>query len=405
MPKVSQGVTTCVVGNCGISLAPLVDVDPPPPLNLLGAREAFRFPTMAAYAAAVEAVRPAVNVAALVGHGTLRVATMDDPYRPARPDEQQRMAALADEAMRAGAVGLSSGVAYAPGAAADADELAMLASVVAQHGGVYTAHIRNEAERMAEALDEAFSAARRARARLIVSHFKCAMPPSWGRSRERLAQLDAARRVQDVGLDVYPYPASSTILRRDYLGRGVRVLVTFSEPHPEMTGRTLSDIATSWAVDEATAMDRLQPGGGVYFMMSEEDVRTVIAHPESMIGSDGLPHDVHPHPRLWGTFPRVLGRYVRDERVLSLEAAVHKMTGHSASRFNLADRGVLRAGAHADLTLFDAATVADRATFERPVQPAAGIAAVFVNGRLAFDGATSRGRNGRFLHGSGMSSG
>jgi N-acyl-D-aspartate/D-glutamate deacylase len=124
-----------------------------------------------------------------------------------------------------------------------------------------------------------------------------------------------------------------------------------------------------------------------------------------MIGSDGLPHDVHPHPRLWGTFPRVLGRYVRDERVLSLEAAVHKMTGHSASRFNLADRGVLRAGAHADLTLFDAATVADRATFERPVQPAAGIAAVFVNGRLAFDGATSRGRNGRFLHGSGMSSG
>ncbi len=396
-PKLSQGVTTCVVGNCGISLAPLVCDRPPPPLNLLGSAEAFRFATMRAYAAAVDTTAPAVNVAALVGHGTLRVATMPDPYRPATPPERARMIELAQEALTAGAIGLSSGVAYAPGAAADVDELATLAGLTAKHGGVYTAHIRNEADQMPEALEEAFASARRAGVRLIVSHFKCAMPANWGTSGQRLAALDRARAEQDIGLDVYPYPASSTILREDYLGRGIRALVTFSRPYPAATGRYLADLAAEWGVDEPAAMARLQPGGAVYFMMSEEDVRRILRHPESMVGSDGLPHDVHPHPRLWGTFPRVLGHYARDSRLFPLETAVRKMTGLSAERFNLVDRGLVRPGAFADLTLFDPDTVIDCATFEAPTRPAAGIALVFVNGQPAWAAGAPRGRHGRFL--------
>jgi len=396
-PKLSQGVTTCVVGNCGISLAPLVSDRPPPPLNLLGGAEAFRFATMRDYAAALQATAPAVNVAALVGHATLRVATMTDPYRPATAPERARMATLAAQALAEGAIGLSSGVAYAPGAAADVDELAALAGLSARHGGVYTAHIRNEAEQMPAALQEALTTARRAGARLIISHFKCAMPANWGTSAQRLALIDRARVDQDVGLDVYPYAASSTILREDYLGRGVRVLVTFSDPHPEATGRYLADLAAEWGVDEPTAMARLQPGGAVYFMMREDDVQRILCHPDSMVGSDGLPHDAHPHPRLWGTFPRVLGHYARDAGLLSLEAAVRKMTGLSAERFNLVDRGVVRPGAFADLALFDPDSVIDRATFAAPTRPAAGIELVFVNGQPAWTAGVPRGRHGRFL--------
>lgn len=397
-PKITQGVTTVVVGNCGLSLAPLVTGTPPPPLNLLG-NGAFRFATMRAYAEAVDAAPPALNVAALVGHATLRVNTMDDPYRPATAVERSAMATLAAEAMDAGAIGLSSGVAYAPGAAADVDELAALAGLVATSGGLYTAHIRDEADAAAAALDEAFTAARRAGARLIVSHFKCSMPSTWGTSIERLALFDDAARRQDLGFDVYPYAAASTILRHDYIGRGIRVLVTFSEPHPEVMGQYVDDLAIRWGITEREVVDRLQPGGAVYFMMDEEDVRRILSHPRAMVGSDGLPHDVHPHPRLWGTFPRVLGHYSRDQGLFSMEDAVHRMTGLTAERFGLADRGVLKAGAFADLTLFDPETIIDRATFSEPRRRAAGIVAVFVNGTPAFDGENGKviSHSGRFL--------
>jgi N-acyl-D-amino-acid deacylase len=382
LPKVSQGVTTVIVGNCGISLAPLVRTNVPPPLNLLGAD--YSCASMADYVRAVESTVPAVNVAALVGHSTLRVATMDDPYRPATRDEQARMAALLREGMDAGAIGLSSGVFYATGSAADVDELTLLARIAGEHGGIYTTHIRQEMDAVIASLDEAFATARGGKVPLVVSHHKCAGPANWGRTVETLAHIDAARATQPIGLDAYPYVAGSTVLRADLVSGDIDILVTWSTPHPEMSARYLADIAGEWGCTQQEACERLQPGGACYFQMREDDVRRVLAYPPTMIGSDGLPHDAHPHPRLWGAFARVLGHYARDVGLFPLETAVHKMTGLSARRFGLQSRGELREGFHADITVFDPHTIEDAATFEAPKQVARGIECVIVNGVPAY---------------------
>ena len=398
LPKISQGVTTVVVGNCGISLAPLVHADVPPPLNLLGGGNKYIYPTMAAYITAVAQARPAVNVAALVGHSTLRVATMDDPYRPATPAQQARMVELLREGMEAGATGLSSGVFYATGAAADVDELSLLAGIAGDGGGVYTTHIRDEHERVLDSLDEAFATGRRGKVPVIVSHHKCAGPSNWGRTVQTLAHFDAARKHQPIGLDMYPYIAGSTVLRREMVDGIIDILITWSTPHPEMAARMLADIAVEWGCSQQEACDRLQPGGACYFQMAEEDVQRVLKYPATMIGSDGLPHDQHPHPRLWGTFPRVLGHYCRELGLFSLETAVHKMSGLSARRFRLDDRGEIRLGAYADVVVFDAATVMDVATFKQPKQVSQGIECVLVNGVIAYrSGNVTAERSGRFL--------
>ncbi len=398
LPKISQGVTTVVIGNCGISLAPLVHANVPPPLNLLGGADKYVYLTMAAYVAAVDAARPAVNVVALVGHSTLRVATMDDPYRPATSQEQARMVELLQEGLAAGAAGLSSGVFYATGAAADIDELALLAGVAGAAGGVYTTHIRQEMDKVIDSLDEAFATGRRGKVPVIVSHHKCAGPRNWGRTIETLAHIDAARRHQPIGLDCYPYVAGSTVLRREMVDGVIEILITWSTPHPEMAARRLADIAAEWGCSQQAACERLQPGGACYFQMREDDVQRVLCYPVTMIGSDGLPHDQHPHPRLWGTFPRVLGHYSRELGLFSLETAVHKMTGLSARQFQLVDRGEIRVGAFADLVVFDAATVEDKATFEQPKALSAGIVRVFVNGEPAYRGDDGQvQRHGRFL--------
>jgi N-acyl-D-amino-acid deacylase len=398
LPKVTQGVTTVIVGNCGISLAPLVHANVPPPLNLLGGTDKYIYSTMAAYVAAVRSAQPAVNVAALVGHSTLRVATMDDPYRVATSAEQAKMVALLREGMAAGAIGLSSGVFYATGAAADVDELALLAGVAGEAGGIYTTHIRNEMNDIFAALDEAFTAARRGNVPVVISHHKCAGPQNWGRTVQTLAHIDAARAQQPIGLDVYPYVAGSTVLRADLIDGIIDVVVTSSEPHPEMAARHLADIAAEWNCTQHEACERLQPGGACYFQMREDDVQRVLRYPATMIGSDGLPHDRHPHPRLWGTFPRVLGHYSRDLALFPLETAVHKMTGLSARRFNLQQRGELRPGWFADVCLFDPATVKDVATFEQPQAISRGIDHVLVNGAIAVQrGHAGPDRAGRFL--------
>jgi len=398
LPKITQGVTTVVVGNCGISLAPLVHADVPPPLNLLGGTDKYVHPTMAAYVAAVDRAGPAVNVAALVGHSTLRVAAMADPYRAASAAEHATMAALLRESLRAGAIGLSSGVFYATGAAADVDELALLAGIAGEAGGIYTTHIRNEMNDILAALDEAFATARRGRVPLVVSHHKCAGPQNWGRSAETLAQIDAARAGQPVGLDAYPYVAGSTVLRTDLVDGVIDVIITWSGPHPDMATRHLADIAAEWGCTQQEACERLQPGGACYFQMREDDVQRVLRHPATMIGSDGLPHDRHPHPRLWGTFPRVLGHYARDLRLFPLEVAVHKMTGLSARRFDLRQRGELRVGWFADVCIFDPATIADIATFDEPHAISRGIDHVLVNGATALRrGKPCPDRAGRFL--------
>ncbi len=383
LPKLSQGITTVITGNCGISLAPYRTERALPPLTLLGP-DAFRYASMAAYRAAVGEVQPALNVAALVGHTTLRFVAMDDLTRAATADERTHLAALLQECMDQGALGLSSGLFYKEAFAAPADEVTDLARVAARAGGVYATHLRSEMQAIIEALLEAGDCAFEAGLPLVISHHKCAGPAQWGRTRETLPLIDQLAQRQDIAMDVYPYVAGSTVLREDLVDGVIDVLLTWSDPHPELGGRMLAEIAAEWGVDQKAAARRLMPGGACYFQMREDDVERVIAHPRSMIGSDGLPHDRHPHPRLWGAFPRVLARYWRGRGLFTLEQAIHKMTGLSARQFRIAERGLLRAGTHADVVVFDPQRITDVASFEQPEQLSVGVESVFVNGALAY---------------------
>jgi N-acyl-D-amino-acid deacylase len=288
--------------------------------------------------------------------------------------------------MLEGAHGLSSGLFYEQAFAAPAEEVTGLARIVARHGGVYATHLRSEMAAIVEAIHEAGDTAFGAGAPLVISHHKCAGPANWGRTNETLPLIDALAQRQDIALDVYPYVAGSTVLREDLVDGVIDILITWSDPHPAVTGRMLADIAHDWGVDQKEACRRLQPGGACYFQMKEEDVERVIAHPRTMIGSDGLPHDRHPHPRLWGAFPRVFARYWRERGLFTLEQAVHKMTGMTARNLRIADRGLLRVGAMADVVVFDPETIADTATYDKPHGVSLGVERVFVNGVLAYRG-------------------
>ncbi|MEJ7137500.1 N-acyl-D-amino-acid deacylase family protein [Amphibiibacter pelophylacis] len=401
-PKLSQGVTTVITGNCGLSLAPwqapLDPPQPPAPLTLLGASADFVYDRFADYARAVDAAQPALNVASLVGHATLRLRCMADTARAATPDELDAMRAVLRESLQAGALGLSSGVFYAPARAAGHDELVPLLRDVAQHGGLYTSHIRDEYAGVLDALNEACDAGEAALVPVLLSHHKCAGPANWGRTVETLALVAERQRRHPVRLDAYPYPAGSTVLDPDYVDGVIRIMISWSTAHPEMAGRDLADIAVLWGVDQKEAARRLMPAGAVYFQMREDDVRRVLSFPHTMIGSDGLPHDQHPHPRLWGTFTRVLGHYSRDEGLFHLAEAVRRMTSLPADTFGLSGRGRIRPGLAADLVAFDPDTVRDRATFEQPCLPSEGIAHVWVAGvQAVHDGQATGARAGRWL--------
>jgi N-acyl-D-amino-acid deacylase len=400
-PKISQGVTTVVVGNCGISLAPArFTGDPPPPMNLLGGARVYEFSTFSAYAAAVAKVRPSVNVAALVGHSALRLATMTDVRRKAAPAELTAMLEHVDEAMANGAVGFSTGLFYPPNAAADIDEVSRIAARFAEKGGIYATHMRDEFDHVLDSIDETLETATRSRIPLVISHHKCAGPRNWGRTRETLPKLEEAAAVHPVNLDVYPYDAGSTNLRADLVTDEYRIMITWSRPHPEMKGRDLVSIAAEWNCDLLAATRRLDPAGAIYFQMDEADVRRVMSSDLAMIGSDGLPHDSHPHPRLWGTFPRVLGRYSRELGLFSMGAAIRKMTGLPAQVFRLKDRGRLLPRHFADLVVFDPKTIIDRATYDSPTEPAVGVKQVYVNGRRSFiEGRDASARSGRLIGG------
>jgi len=344
--KVSQGVTTVVTGNCGISIAPLTGREPVPPLNLLGEGDKWTFPDFDAYAETMDRSPSAVNSVMLTGHSTLRVGTMDQLDRAATPAEIDAMVETLGKTLSSGCVGLSTGLAYG----------------------------------------------RDANVATVISHHKVCGRDNWGDTRESLKLIADARQHQTIDCDVYPYTASSFVHRAD------RVMITWSKSHPEFNTRDLDDVASEMGCDVATAIERLQPAGAIYFQMSDEDLERVLKFEGAMIGSDGLPHDEHPHPRLWGTFPKVVGHYARDRGLFSVEEAVHRMTGKTASVFGLTDRGLIRPGAFADLVLFNADTIIDRANYESPEQPSEGIHQVYVNGQTVYDGGRSTdSRPGRLL--------
>ncbi len=397
--KVSQGVTTVVTGNCGISIAPVsISQRPPAPLDLIGEEPAAFFDSFADYFNALTATPPAVNVVAQVGHSSLRVMAMSDLDRPATPAEIDLMQSSLRQALADGAAGLSTGLAYRPAQAAPTDEIEALAAVVAEFDGFHSTHMRDEGEGVMASLAETFQIGRTARLPVIISHHKCAGIPNHGQSRHTLKAIERARENQPVALDCYPYVASSTVLDPVRVAEASRTVIAWSTTLPEHAGEDIADIADALSLSIAQTISALQPAGAIYFNMDEDDVRRILSFPATMIGSDGLPHDEFPHPRLWGTFPRVLGHYSRDVGLFPLEEAVRKMTSLTAAAFGIQDRGVIAEDAYADLVLFDAHTIIDSATFENPARPAAGIKQVFVNGSRVWElGNPTEARPGRGL--------
>lgn len=414
--KTLQGVTTDIVGNCGMGISPRRTAMPFFGPWSPGLAERAPWEGYAGYLAMLDAEPPSLNVGVLVGHGTVRASVLG--FHDAQPSaaELDAMKALVREGMDAGALGLSTGLIYEPGRYATTEEVAALA--VEARDGIYATHMRNEGERLLEAVAEAIRIGEETGIRVQISHHKASGRASWGRVTESLAMIDAARaRGVDVALDQYPYTAGSTslyaVIQNGSLdgttagGLGElapeNVLVASAAEHPAWEGRHLGQIATELGMpprDAADAIVTATNGSALVVLesMSEDDVQTVMVHPCTMIGSDGIPAPGKPHPRLWGTFPRVLGRYVRDLGVLTLAEAIRRMTSLPCETFGLADRGVIRHGAFADLVLFDPVTIADVGTYEDPARPPIGIAAVIVNGTVvANEGEHTGARPGRAL--------
>ncbi len=401
-PKVSQGVTTVIAGNCGISLAPMPRAIPQPvtpPLNLLDDQGGwFRFPTFAAYVEELRGKPAATNCALLVGHTTLRVAILDDLERPASAAQIVRMRALVSEALEAGAIGVSTGLFYEPAIAAPTEEVIETCRPLKDVDGLYCTHMRDEADGVIDSLTETFRIGREVGVAVVISHLKVVGEANRGRSAEALSFIEKNMATQSICMDCYPYTAGSTVLSADRAASSSRVIVSWSKALPEYAGQDLDAIARKMGVSEEEAIRRLLPAGGIYFRLDESDVQRILRHGKTMIGSDGLPHDASPHPRLWGAFPRVLGHYCRELGLFSLETSVHKMTGLTARNFGLRDRGVVKEGAYADLTLFDADKVDEAATYAAPIAPARGIDAVIVNGAVVWrDGRPTGARPGRVL--------
>lgn len=273
-----------------------------------------------------------------------------------------------------------------------------LAKIAGRFGRVYTTHLRNEYDEIGEALDEAFFIGEAADLPVVVSHLKCAGPQNWGRAPEVLKRIEDGQGRARIHTDCYTYAAGSSNLDLGQVDERVKIMITRSEPHPDQTGKTLESIAAEWRVGQVDAARRLKPAGAVYFSIDEQDMRSILRHPRTMIGSDGLPRDEHPHPRLFGAFPRVLGRLCRDEGLLPLEASIAKMTSLPASVFSLADRGRIRPGHVADVVVFDPDTVTDEASFRAPRRVASGVDYVLVGGRVVYDhGSITGARPGGFL--------
>lgn len=416
-----QGVTTVVGGNCGFG-----------PVD---------FQHMLAELATA---KDGPNLAMLIGHNSVRLAVLGQDDRPPTPAELEEMKRLVSMAMDAGAVGFSSGLYYVPGCFADTAEVVALAKAAAAHGGFYSTHMRSEGDDVEHALAEAIAVGRESGLPVEVSHHKVAGVRNWGRSVQTLALIEQARREGvDVAPDQYPYTAScarvgtlmprwvcaggeaqahARLADRDtrariradvvarfhdiYGGDLSRIMIASSVVAPDLAGKTLAEIAAARGAADPYAdvaefvmdLGRERPASAdtmcIFHSMCETDVVRIMGYPHTVVASDGWGIEMgagHPHPRLYGTFPRVLGRYVREQRLFTLEEGVRRMTSLPAARLRLGDRGVLTPGAWADITVFDAAAIADRATFADPHRYPVGIDYVIVNGAVVLDHGTHTG--------------
>ena len=445
--KIRQGVTTEVIGESG-------SVAPQTPTAERGWRD------FSGYFSTVERGRTSVNLLSYVGLGQVRELVMGNDERAPKPNELEQMSRLVAEAMQQGAYGVATGLIYAPNAYARTDELIALARPASAAGGFYASHLRYDGEKLREGIEEAIAIGEGARIPVHVFHLKVTGAKNFGRMKEVIALVDAARRRGvEFSADQYPYVASSTGLSQTippwaHEGGGARLAERLKDPatrarirremddpHPSWENRLIS--AGTWhnvqlasirqpaykkyegmRIDEAAkaagqdAYDfvfeiLIAHNGGVgcvWFIIDEGDLKLAMQQPWVSIGSDGSALAASgplrtgvPHPRSFGTFPRVLGKYVREEQVISLEQAVHKMSGLTASQLHIADRGLIKEGLAADLVIFDPATVADRATFTDPFQYPAGIPTVVVNGRVVLDQGRHTGeRPGVVIRGNGM---
>jgi N-acyl-D-amino-acid deacylase len=448
--KVHQGFTLEAVGNCGQSPAPLTPARLKDVIDSSGLALpplAWNWTTFRSYLAGLTREGLSINVAPLVGHGTVRLLVMGPGDARPTADQLSAMATEVRRAMDGGAFGVSTGLIYAPGVFADTDELVALAQAAGEGGGFYASHIRGEADTLLPALGEAIAVGRRAMVPVEISHLKAAGRENWPKMAQAIELIEAARAEGlDVTADMYPYPAASTGLSAllpawAHAGGRESLLVRLNDPadrarireeldgpgrasdagwdritiaacpaRPEFEGQTLDRIAAGLGVPPATAaIEILREAKGdaeiVLFMMSEENVALGLQRPWIMIGSDGEGRAAQgpyatgkPHPRNYGTCPRVLGHYVRERGVLSLPEAIRKMTSLPASKLGLRDRGRLEPGAVADVVIFDPATIADTATFADPHQYPRGIPWVLVNGEPVVAGGRHTGsRPGRVL--------
>jgi N-acyl-D-amino-acid deacylase len=452
--KIHQGVTTEVTGNCGESAAPLYGAARDDLLHDIAQYKHLMldWQTMGEYLERIERTRLSTNYVTYVGQGTLRACVMGHAMRAPTSDELKQMQNLLARAMEEGAWGVSTGLIYPPSAYADVDELVALSRVAAERGGLYTSHIRNEGDRLLEAVDEALAIGERAQIRVQLAHHKAAGKRNWGKVSQSIAKIEQARaRGINVCADQYPYVASSTGLgtvipdwaheggwgkmverlrdpaTRQRITDEVRItrpgwenpavdsgwhniLIVGCKSDRSLQDKTVWQIAERQGKDPVeTSCDLLIANEGavqvVIFSMSDEDVRTVMRVPWVSVGSDssaraptGPLAEAQCHPRTYGTFPRVLAKYVRDDKVLSWELAIAKMTARPAQMLGLPQRGEIRAGYFADLVVFDPATIADTATFTEPHQFPVGIDYVFVNGNLTIErGKHTEARAGRVL--------
>jgi N-acyl-D-aspartate/D-glutamate deacylase len=434
--RVLQGVTTEIIGNCGFSPYPVPDSTRERVLANSGAAfggKATTYATLDIYASDMSGRRLPSNVAPLVGHGALRAAYVGPDDRPAEAHELAQMRDSLRKALRAGAFGMSTGLAYTPGCFAPLEEIVALAGDVAASDAMYVSHIRSITDGVDDAIEEAIEIADRAEARLHISHLKLAGEANWGRSQRVLARLDAANESGlSVSTDVYPYTAGSTSLHallpprlftngmssalellrdpqvrrkaEDEMRAGVKgwqnlgtntgwenVRIASAKATPQHVGQSIADVARSLdAVGPVDAIAALLQGNDgrvlvVMHNMDEVDLRTFMNWEHTMIGSDGIPVGERPHPRIAGTFPRVLGRYVGEDGLPSLAVAVSRMSGVTARRFGIPDRGLISDGMVADVVVFDPVTVLDTATYEDSLSQPTGIQHVFVSGRQAVE--------------------